>query len=44
MKSTVNKIAKEKQLNAVLNSNSVVFSDNSWVDITSDVEAAMPKE
>ncbi len=44
VKSTVDKIAKEKQLNAVLNSNSVVYSDSSWIDITSDVEAAMPKE
>lgn len=44
VKSTVNKIAKEKHLNAVLNSNSVVFSDDSWVDITRDVDAAMPKE
>lgn len=44
VKSTVDKIAKEKQLNAVLNSNSVVFADSSWIDITNDVEAAMPKE
>ena len=37
----VQKIAKEKHFNTVLNSNSVLYSDNSWSDITKDVETAM---
>lgn len=40
----VAKIAKEKQINAVLNKTSIVYSDSSWTDITNDVEAAMHKD
>lgn len=44
VKTSVEKIAKEKHLNAVFNTSSVIYTDNSWVDITHEVDAAMPKE
>lgn len=37
----VQKVAKEKHFNTVLNSNSILYSDNTWTDITKEVEAAM---
>jgi Skp family chaperone for outer membrane proteins len=41
----VSKVAKEKHINTVINSASIVYVDNStWVDITPDVEKAMNKE
>lgn len=36
------KVAKEKNLNGVLSSAAIVFADASWVDITTEVQAAMP--
>ena len=41
VQTAVAKVAKDKQYNSVLNSSSLLYSDNSWVDITNDVEAAM---
>ena len=40
----VQKIAKDKKIHTVLNSSSIIFSDNTWVDITKDVETLMNKE
>ncbi|MFA5960813.1 MAG: OmpH family outer membrane protein [Tatlockia sp.] len=37
----VQKIAQQKQLNSVLNSNAVLYTDNSWIDITNDVAASL---
>ena len=45
VRKAVAKVAKDKNLATVLNSNSVVFTDNvQLVDITKDVAAEMTKE
>ena len=36
------KVAKAKNLNGVISSAAIIYADDSWVDITKDVEAAMP--
>jgi len=42
VQAAVSKVAKEKHINTVLNSASVIYTDNSsWVDITKEVESAM---
>lgn len=38
------KVAKEKGLNTVVNSNTIIYTDNTWIDITSDVKAALPQD
>jgi Skp family chaperone for outer membrane proteins len=43
IEAAVAKVAKEKQINTVLNSTSIIYSDNSWVDLTKDVDSAMQK-
>lgn len=43
VQAAVQKIAKEKNIHTVLNNTSVIYSDNTWVDITKDVEAEMAK-
>ncbi|MDR3442641.1 MAG: OmpH family outer membrane protein [Legionella sp.] len=43
IEAAVAKVAKEKQVNTVLNSTSIIYSDNSWVDLTKDVDSAMQK-
>lgn len=37
----VAKIAKEKNINTVINNNAILYTDETWVDITNDVSAAM---
>lgn len=36
-------VAKDKKLNAILSSAAVIYMDETWVDVTKDVEAAMQK-
>lgn len=41
VQTAVAKIAKEKHINSVLNSSSILYSDNTWVDITNDVDEVL---
>jgi Skp family chaperone for outer membrane proteins len=35
------KVAKDKKLNAILSSAAIIYMDETWVDVTKDVESAM---
>lgn len=43
VETAIAKIAKEKNINAVVNSSVLLYVDPSWVDLTKEVEAAMPQ-
>lgn len=40
----VEKVVKEKHINVVLNNTSIVYTDNSWLDITQDVAAVLQQK
>jgi Skp family chaperone for outer membrane proteins len=42
LKVAITSIAKQKNIHTVLNSASVLYTDDTWLDITKDVEQAMP--
>lgn len=44
VQTAVEKIVKEQHINIVVNSTSIVYTDNSWIDITKDVAAAMQQQ
>lgn len=37
----VEKVAKEKHINTILPSSSILYTDNTWIDLTKDVQNAM---
>lgn len=44
VRSATEKVAKAKDIHHVLNSNSLVYTDEAWVDLTKDVATEMDKQ
>lgn len=44
VRAAVEKVAKAKNIHHVLNTTALIYTDESWIDITKDVAAAMEKK